>query len=579
MTQSDSHLLAGGPSRPPASLFRRLTVLTVLVAGAVGGLYSWYAKSQPVSLPDVSGGRFACVSYAPFREGQSPFQPDIVIPPEQIAEDMEALSQQTRCVRTYAVDQGLEMVPQIAQQFGLRVLLGAWIGSQPDKNKLQLDKAIELANAHPGTVRAIVVGNEVLLRGELPADRLIETIRYVKARTEIPVTYADVWEFWMRNKQIAAEVNFATIHILPYWEDDPIAIQYAVPHVMDIYRHVQEEMPNVTLLIGETGWPSAGRQREGAAPGRVNQAAFMRYFVSAASQAGVDYNLIEAFDQPWKRYNEGTVGGNWGLYDVKRQPKFSLTGPVVELPDWQIYLGISVLLGLFPLGWTLLRRRSRGEKLANAPLGWATLTAAGLTGGTLLTLFGRYLLESSRSLVEWGAGGAIWLLLFFAAISLSGALARAVAGAGTDGPAALERIRRHVAGEFDLTGRAHALGLFRLLALAIALAVSLGLVFDGRYRDFPASAAMLPAMGFLLLAFLDRKAAEMGDEEIVLSILLAIFSVAIVVQAHLANIQAMAWVGATLLLALPVLTGQRLRMPDTETADSTPASVIAAPAD
>ncbi|KZD12078.1 glycoside hydrolase family 17 protein [Oceanibaculum pacificum] len=542
-----------------------MLVLLVLVAGTLAGLFSWYAQSRPVGLPDVSGGKFACVSYAPFREGQSPFQEDIEIPPEQIAEDMEALSQNTRCVRTYAVDQGLDMVPEIAQKFGLRVLLGAWIGAQPAKNKLQLDRAIELANAFPGTVRAIVVGNEVMLRGELPRDRLIEAIRYVKARTEIAVTYADVWEFWLRHKQIAAEVNFATIHILPYWEDDPIGIEQAVPHIMDIYRHVETQMPGIPLLIGETGWPSAGRQREGAVPSRVNQAAFHRYFVSAADQAGIDYNLIEAFDQPWKRYNEGTVGGEWGIYDVKRKPKFPLIGTVQELPGWRVYLLASVALGLLPLAWAAVRRREMG-----GALGWVALAIGGLGSGTLLTLFGRYLMESSRSTLEWAAGGAIWLLLVCTAISLSIALGQAIAGRGTEGPAPLERIRAHVAGEFDLTGRAHALGLMRLLALALALAMSLGLVFDGRYRDFPASAALLPAMGFLLLAFLDRRSSETGDEESVLAVLLGLSAVAIVALEHFANLQAVAWSATTLLLSAGVLAARRLpalqrrRMPPLE---------------
>jgi exo-beta-1,3-glucanase (GH17 family) len=46
-------------------------------------------------------------------------------------------------------------------------------------------------------------------------------------------------------------------------------------------------------------------------PSRVNEAKFMRGFVAMAEANGWHYNLIEAFDQPWKRASEGAVGGYW----------------------------------------------------------------------------------------------------------------------------------------------------------------------------------------------------------------------------------------------------------------------------
>jgi glucan 1,3-beta-glucosidase len=519
---------------------RGLAGLALLILAAILGIGHWVAQGVPMALPDVSGGKFACVSYAPFREGQSPFQEDIVIPEWQIDEDFAALASHTRCVRSYAVDQGLDKVPEIAARHGLQVLLGVWIGSQADKNSLQMEKAVALANAYPQTVRAIVVGNEVMLRGELPRARLAESIRWVRERAQVPVTYADVWEFWLRHKPLLAEVDFATIHILPYWEDEPVGIDTAVAHILDIYRFVEKQMPGVDLLIGETGWPSAGRQREGAVPGRVNQAAFLRGFVTAMDAEGIDYNLIEAFDQPWKRANEGTVGGHWGLYDVDRQAKFPLTGPVAELPGWKLYLTGSLLFGLLPLAWAAIRHEAPAT-----PAGWAALTLAGAASGTLLVMQGRYVMETSRMAFEWAAGGGLWLLSLGAMPVLATVLAQAIGSRGA--------IEGRIAGGTERLVRP-----VRLLALAFVLAMCLGLVFDPRYRDFPSSFALLPAAGFALLALLRGLPTAMRDEEVGLALAILPCALAIAVKEGPHNAQALLWAASCLLLALPVLAA-RLR--------------------
>ena len=129
----------------------------------------------------------------------------------------------TDCVRTYSVDFGLDNVPEIAQRYGLKVLLGLWVSSHADRTQYQISNGVALANRFPGVVRAVIVGNEVLLRGEVSPAMLAEMIRGVKARVKMPVTYADVWEFWLRYRELAGVVDFVTIHILPYWEDEPVA--------------------------------------------------------------------------------------------------------------------------------------------------------------------------------------------------------------------------------------------------------------------------------------------------------------------------------------------------------------------
>jgi cellulose synthase/poly-beta-1,6-N-acetylglucosamine synthase-like glycosyltransferase len=81
-----------------------------------------------------------------------------------------------------------------------------------------------------------------------------------------------------------------------------------------------------------------------ADPGRTEQALVIRDFVARAEAYGIDYNIIEAFDQPWKT-NEGGVGAYWGLFDASRQAKFSWAGTVAD-PDYWKVASLAALLGL-----------------------------------------------------------------------------------------------------------------------------------------------------------------------------------------------------------------------------------------
>ena len=170
--------------------------------------------------------------------GQTPLDPATHISAAQIEEDLARLAKMTDCVRTYSTDYGLDQIAGIAARHGLKVLQGLWLSSHPDKNREQIETAVALANRYPDIIRAVVVGNEVLLRGEMSATDLAATIRAVKARVQVPVTYADVWEFWLRNRDVAAAVDFITIHILPYWEDFPIPARDAAAHVEAIRAQV-----------------------------------------------------------------------------------------------------------------------------------------------------------------------------------------------------------------------------------------------------------------------------------------------------------------------------------------------------
>ena len=286
----------------------------------------WWWLATPVKLaraPIDPNAKLMCVSYAPFRGAQTPLMSTTRVPPEQIARDLAQLAKISDCVRTYSIENGLDQVPALAAKAGLKVIQGIWLGSNRFKNLAQISTVVGLTKQYPEVITAVVVGNEVLLRGEMTTSDLAAIIRSVKSQVTVPVTYADVWEYWLRNREIYDAVDFVTIHILPYWEDFPIRAKYAAAHVDAIRKQMAVAFPGKEILIGETGWPSEGRMRAGALPSRSNQARVVSEILNLAKQENFRVNLIEAYDQPWKRQLEGTVGGYWGLFNsVQRTLKY-----------------------------------------------------------------------------------------------------------------------------------------------------------------------------------------------------------------------------------------------------------------
>ncbi len=303
-----------------------------------------------------------------------------MIPAAQIEDDLARLAKITECVRTYSVDFGLDQIAGIAAKHGLKVMQGLWLSSSLPKNSYQIETAVALANKYPGTIRSLVVGNEVLLRGDMTATDLANTIRAIKARVKVPVTYADVWEFWLRNTEIANVVDFITIHILPYWEDFPVSARDAVAHVEAIRQQVVNAFPGKEVLIGEVGWPSAGRMREGALPSPVNQARVILDVLALSKREHFNVNVIEAFDQPWKRALEGTVGGHWGLLKAAtRVPKFSGALAISNHPLWLWQATGGIIFAGIVFGAAILVRTKE------TPLSlWLAVGVNAFAGGTLL---------------------------------------------------------------------------------------------------------------------------------------------------------------------------------------------------
>ena len=532
---------------------RRATVLPsvlVLLAGALLTLLAWWVpnRAQLGALP-MPAGQLSSVSFAPFRAGQSPLR-DRFPTAAEVEEDLRLIAQRVRGIRTYASLEGNYEVAEMAGRLGLRVWKGAWLGRDLRQNDREVAKLIETADRYPAAVERVVVGNEVLLRRDLPVDVLAGYLDRVKAAVRQPVTYADVWEFWEQFPELARHVDVVTIHILPYWEDEPLGVDAALAHVRDVYRHMRALFPDKPVAIGEVGWPSHGRWREGAVPSVVAQARFLREFAALSAAEGFEYNFIEAFDQIWKYRNEGTVGAAWGLWTADRTPKFPLTGPVRENADWAWYAAAAVLVGVglwagaaraFPAApaWKLgLPAIALGDALAFA---WC--------GGVPYAFDEHLKLAVAVNLAAQAALAG--LLLRRAGRRLSGLPVEPA----RDGAQATATVRGALRGRLRLGDwRGWALDDLSFLFLWTAAVLQLLLLFDPRYRDFPYPTFAVPLVAVMTRALLrDLPLRGGGWAEAWAGGTLALAALASAALEGPANLQALGWSACALGLAAPAL--------------------------
>ncbi len=501
-------------------MLRALVALLAFAGVAALNLLWWWWPNRPVEIAGWTTAPLQSVSFAPYRPGQSPLSRTFPTP-DQIDDDLHRLQGKVRAVRTYSAGENLEAVPQRAGKYGLKVWHSAWLNNNEKENLEQINLLIDHANKYKDTVERVIVGNEVLLRKDLTANELRRYIRQVKQRVSQPVTYADVWEFWLRNPSLADEVDFITIHILPYWEDEPIGLDRreadGTPsiekHIVDIYKKVQARFPGKTIVIGETGWPSDGRMRSDARPGRVEQVRYFSTFRTIAEREKFDYNVVEAFDQYWKARQEGTVGAAWGLLDAQRHDKFELGKPVVAEPNWRMLYILSTLAsGLMLMGFVSLRRQTKGKAVAIFAV-FAQLVTTCYVQATWIDLSRTFYFERMLGVVFWA------LLLGLFSYALLRGIADSLTGRMADPSLYGARVREawHAWRElprYRVVQRADLMAQLLYLALTVLCIFYLvvltidwydgvirlsdtwyrQIAIDGRYRDFPIWSFVIPSL-------------------------------------------------------------------------------------
>lgn len=523
----------GHPAATSAQIQGRSRTRALIAALWAAAVLMWLVDLTPRALgwsPAAISGvsvqaetplKFPCLSYAPFRRpGHTPFAPSLRLTPEQIHEDLLILKPLTDCIRLYGVSHGQDQVPEAAAALGMQVVLGAWISRDLQASRQELQTALRLAHRHSGVVRMIIVGNEVLLRQEQSPQDLALLLREARAQSPVPVGYADVWEFWLRHAAILRpEVDVAAVHILPYWEDVPVGLEDAVSHVRSIHQHVVQSLAPLPVWLAETGWPAQGRQRGPAVPGPREQALFVRELNRQLHEARVDFNLIEGFDQPWKRALEGAMGGAWGIVDA--QGRLRDQRPEALPLDHTargalIGFGIGALLMVLGGGLLLARCNQREQIFAINRAAcnlWicAASTAALLMGHHLggLTIW-------LRSPWEWSVAVITVLMALWVTMD-----------AFVHSATTFMTGRSPTANSVNVSGRISALpsrlplGEPARLALFFLLAwQALNLVFDGRYRPLPASLHLMPALAVCSAHLLKRPLSARPAQRLLAAVLL-----------------------------------------------------------
>jgi len=256
------------------------------------------------------------IGFSPYVEGQGP---GTLLESAQIRERLEVIQPYVRWVRTFSCTEGNELIPGIAAEAGLKTMVGVWLDDKLEQNETELANAIEIAKA--GHANIVAVGNEVLLRGELTEDQLLDYIGRVKqALPGIDVGYVDAYFEFVDHPRITAACDVLLANCYPFWEGCPA--EHALLYMKEMYRRVVNIANGKKVIVSETGWPNIGTAVKGAEPSLENA---IKYFVDTyrwAEEDGIEVFYFSAFDEAWKVDAEGDVGAYWGLWDKDGNPKY-----------------------------------------------------------------------------------------------------------------------------------------------------------------------------------------------------------------------------------------------------------------
>ena len=265
---------------------------------------------------EVLEGGMHGLCFSPYEEGQKPGEQ---ITEEQIRRRMEIISPYTDWVRSFSCTEGNELIPKVAREFGIKTMVGAWLGDDPKINEQEVTNLIQLANE--GYVDIAAVGNEVLLRGDLTEDELLGFMgRVKKAIPDVPMGYVDAYYEFSDHPRIADACDVILANCYPFWEG--CDLDYSLLYMKDMYQRALKAGNGKKVIISETGWPSQGSSLEGAFPSLDNM---LKYFMNTqkwAQEDDIEVFYFSSFDESWKVGAEGDVGAYWGLWDAQEGLNF-----------------------------------------------------------------------------------------------------------------------------------------------------------------------------------------------------------------------------------------------------------------
>jgi len=254
--------------------------------------------------------------FSAYEEGQKPGD---TLTYSQVEKRLKVLRPYVQWIRTFSCTEGNELVAKVSKGLGLKTLTGAWLSDDLEKNELEIEALIDLAQQ--GYVDIAAVGNEVLYREELDEKQLLEYIgRVKKALPHLPVGYVDAYYEFENRPQLAAACDVILANCYPFWEGCPL--EYSLLYMKDMYHRAQKAAPEKKVIITETGWPSKGEDFNGAHPSHENA---IRYFLNTqqwAQEDNLEVFYFSSFDEDWKTGDEGDVGAYWGLWDKNGNLKY-----------------------------------------------------------------------------------------------------------------------------------------------------------------------------------------------------------------------------------------------------------------
>lgn len=358
-------------------------ILVSLLLASLLQVFLWLNNDKKFITPPDADNIIESLSYAPYTKKNE----KEMLSDEEVIRDLTLLKKFTNTVRFYSAEDSQKVMPFV-KQLGMKAHMGLWLSGVAEDNEKEIALAKTLITDYYDNLASVIVGNEVLLRDDLKPDELVVHIRDFKSfvndiskakksvkeqaiqdelaqiknkrkrdvrekelRAEIAkhpehsvaVTTAEIWNMWLLYPDLANEVDMINIHILPYWEK--IKAENVESFFKEIYAKVREVHKTKPITIGEFGWPSQGYNNQGAVASPENQAMIIRRFLGMAKKEGFSYNIMEAFDQPWKGVDEGSVGQYWGIFDAHRNLKFEMQGVVLVEPFWFMQMVAAALIG------------------------------------------------------------------------------------------------------------------------------------------------------------------------------------------------------------------------------------------
>ena len=254
--------------------------------------------------------------YSAYDEGQ---KPGSILTKSQIQRRMSIIAPYIKWIRSFSCIEGNELVPVVAREYGIKTLVGAWLGDDKALNEQEIAGLIKLAKE--GYVDIAAVGNEVMYRKDIKEDELLHYIYRVKeALPGIPVAYVDAYYEFSQRPDITAACDIILANCYPFWEG--CNIDYSLIHIKQMYYQALHAAKGKKVIISETGWPSQGTALDDAHPSKENA---LRYFLNMqqwATQEQIEMFYFSSFDESWKVGAEGDVGAYWGLWDKHEQLKF-----------------------------------------------------------------------------------------------------------------------------------------------------------------------------------------------------------------------------------------------------------------